>query len=46
MQLFALLLLHFLPLEVTTALVFGYKYAWAEGRVLVEAGLIELFDML
>lgn len=32
--------------EITIALVFGLRYAWAEGEFSVEAGLIELFDML
>ena len=33
-------------LEIMVALIFGYRFAWSEDRFLVEAGLIELFDML
>ena len=39
-------LLAFLLVEITAALVFIYKYAWSEGRVSVEAGVIELCDLL
>ncbi len=39
-------LLNFFVFEITTALAFGYRFAWSEDRFLVEAGLVELFDLL
>lgn len=37
-------LFNFCTFEIVVALVFGYKFAWSEERVSVEAGLVELFD--
>ena len=39
-------LLGYFIFEISVALAFGYQYAWSEDRFLVEAGLIELFDLL
>ncbi len=39
-------LLNFFAFEIVVAVAFGYRFAWSEDRFLVEAGLIEFFDLL
>ena len=38
-------LLAFLLVEATTAVVIGYRYAWSDGRLSVEAAMIEMCDL-